>query len=347
MDKLRRYFRESARSGKLRSLAEMRAYAEKRELDYDEHELQKMRFDFEFSALHGKFTRPKVFQTNSIPRFGYLQADLAEYKVRWKSFNGGKRYFICMVELFSQRVGAVATRSKSARAWEEAIDHLITSKFDFNCVSVVSDRESALDSSEFKRRMAEKYNISFIKLYTRQKAYFCELVIRRLKEQMSQILRASPKRRKWTDILQNCVDAWNDGLLPGTGMKRKHVNKSNYLEVLSRMHGVEDFTPFFNVAATDNLHPELAAHYFRYAVGDKVLLARKVDYAKEEKDKAFFEKPSVVGSFSKTIFVITARKLKSDRKLRLLAVYKIREEKTERDRPNWYYEQEIKRVTYA
>ncbi len=100
-ERLKAYFMKKVRGGVVLGTAELKAYLKRAGLNVSWKYLEKLRRQFKASAIFERIKgRPPAYMTNSIPRFGQVQVDLAFYQERWARFNKGYkgRYKIGGVE---------------------------------------------------------------------------------------------------------------------------------------------------------------------------------------------------------------------------------------------------------
>ena len=157
-------------------------------------------------------------------------------------------------------------------------------------------------------------------------------MIRFLKQRLSIALRANGDG-KWTAHLPGILSDYNSALITGTKIHRKDVNQGNYLSLLEQLYRSPEPSMRFNMAETFRYPSALSRYLRRYKVGDKVLLARRVDY--DLRDRHYFEKPSVAGTFGAAVYTITACRTKLNSALFLCPVYSLS------TKSNLFYESEL------
>jgi hypothetical protein len=143
-------------------------------------------------------------------------------------------------------------------------------------------------------------------------------MIRFLKERLSLALRANGDGR-WVHLVPGICREYNHQLIRGTTVRRSQVDQFNYLRLLEQLYRSPEPTMRFNMAETFRYPSRLSRFLWKYKVGDRVLLARRVDY--QLKGKHTFEKPSVTGSFGPTVYVVTSCTTKKNWQLFLCPVY--------------------------
>lgn len=143
-------------------------------------------------------------------------------------------------------------------------------------------------------------------------------MIRFLKERLSIAERANGDGR-WAVHLPGILRDYNNALIKGTDVRRRDVDQNNYLELLGKLYRSEEPSMLINMTEAYRAPSSLARYLWRYKIGDRVLLARRVDYAL--KGKHYFEKPSVSGSFGPKVYTVTACRTKLNADLFICPVY--------------------------
>lgn len=124
---------------------------------------------------------------------------------------------------------------------------------------------------------------------------------------------------RWVFAVDGLVKEYNSRIIPGTGdVRRSDVSKMNYLELLEKLYKSGEPTALMNMSVSGQ--SSLAPFVWKYDVGDKVLLARKVS-SEISASKRFFEKEAVRGAYGPKVYEIEARKTKLNSKLFLCATY--------------------------
>jgi len=164
-------------------------------------------------------------------------------------------------------------------------------------------------------------------------------MIRFLKQRLAIAERANGDGR-WVVHLPGILKDYNSWRIKGTDVRRGDVNQDNYLTLLGKLRRTSEPSMLFNMAETFRAPTALAKFLWRYAVGDKVLLARRVDYAL--KDRTYFEKPSVSGTYGPTVYTVSACRTKLNADLFLCPVYALAPNLT-----GWFYESELSPALFA
>lgn len=367
-DKLKdHYFSTVRRGGITPSSHELKRYAVKNGLSVTADEINSLKVTKKPTAVFRKFTRPKGFISSSILKPGAVFVDLANFKtfqnkegknVDWSGFNYGYVGFIAAADTLSGQLAAVPVKDKTQGEWARAIEILMTEHFP-QARAIVSDRDSAVVKASFRKKIEEKYNVTWIFMKTMAKSAAAERAIRTLKSHLSMGLRARQesktykgrKRFNWVDMLEPFLDHFNSRKVKNTSIARKDVDKMNYVKVLNAKMGVADSTALQNARV---LPPEMLGSgknirsVFRFEVGDSVILELGADFerTRSEKDsrrlkKNYFEKKSVKGSYSERPHKITERMLKSTSANALIPVYRLSGFGNV-----WFYQRQLARVHY-
>jgi hypothetical protein len=163
-------------------------------------------------------------------------------------------------------------------------------------------------------------------------------MIRFLKDRLSQAERAHGDGR-WAKYLPGIVADHNAETIAGTEVRRSDVNKYNYLKLLGQLYHSTEPSILFNVAESLRAPSGLGRFLWRHAVGDKVLLARRVDYAIKGRD--YFEKPSVEGAYGPRVYTVKACRTKLSGDLFICPVYELVE------LSGLFYESEVTAARFA
>jgi hypothetical protein len=125
----------------------------------------------------------------------------------------------------------------------------------------------------------------------------------------------------WVTLIPDLEKDYNSQFVSGTTLRRRDIDQHNYMSLLQQLFQSDDPAMLFNVSNTDVYPSPIAKMVWKYDVGDRVMLARRVDY--DLKGKHYFEKPSVVGSFGPDVRTIVRRVAKHSWKLFICPVYEL------------------------
>jgi hypothetical protein len=354
MEKLRqKYLDRVAKDGHALTLKELRAEKEASEIEREDLPLaRRSRAEL---AQHERLTRirPKRHMTHTVPHFGCVQIDLAQFRPELAQFNGGHRYFVMAVEMLSGLWAVAPAKNKTTESFMEAIKAIFQLSPIHSVRVVLSDRESALHSARFVERLRTELGISAQFLQVKNKAYAAELALRWMKVRLTRAMIAKGTRC-WTALIDPIVRSHNVERVPGTRYRRVDVNNNSWEEVAAqkleadaRRGGggpIEDVTTAFNTGTTSESQIPGEAwkkKLFKFRVGDRVLLSRRSDYREGNKT---FPKPSVEGAFGSDTYTVVGAYLRNTRTLEKVSVYKIRSDHSQRTIPGYYYDNELLRL---
>lgn len=162
-------------------------------------------------------------------------------------------------------------------------------------------------------------------------------MIRFLKQRLAIAERANGDGQ-WVRHLPGVLRDFNNSKIKGTDVKRSSVNHTNYLDLLGKLRHTSEPSLLFNMTEAFNAPSGLARFLWRYSLGDKVLLARRVDYA--IKNRSYFEKPSVSGTFGPRVYTVVACRTKLNAEYFLCPIYGISSPGTGR-LSGYFYESEL------
>ena len=321
---LEKHYFENARKGIVLSLPDLKTYCEKVGIEPrpTEKVLKSLRYRWKYIAIHARWARPAHYMGSAIDRLGNIQVDVAQFKPNLAVANKRKFILLVGVDHLTQKLACIAFPNKKQSSWEKGLVQMITQ--DFNCVrKVISDRDVAIMGASWQSRMQKTYNIDFIQLKSRSKAYAAERAIRTLKTKLSLALSLNPKGDlNWEKHLPKILEEYNSHFVKGTNIRRCDVTKKNVLKVLAQKYKVADFYPAQNTAVLGNFSAKMRkAIRFKHRQGEKVLISRSANYTL--KSNAFTKK-SVEGNYGKRVFVVENAFLKSNAQHFYTMVYKVK-----------------------
>jgi hypothetical protein len=255
---------------------------------------------------------------------GTVMIDMAYYMKRFLVANQQRKYFLCGVDCLTSRLFCVPCVSKNGEAWEKAILQMVEENS--GIAHLISDRDGAVVSKAFRKRIKAVHGITWSFLMSRSHAFRSEIMIKFLKRSITQSLRFNPKGDNcWTKNVSGILKAYNSRVIPGTTRPRDSVTKHNYMEMLEELRGSTDPTMLFNISTSTNYSPWLKSKLWNFKENDRVLVAREADYkAKGQqttKGGSFFKR-SVEGSWSPVVRRVTQLWLK-DSRFFLTPVYRV------------------------
>ena len=260
--------------------------------------------------------RSPAFQSVFRARYATLFLDVAF--LGDKRHNEGHVGFLLGVELFSTQMAALPIKRRTLEGFEDAIDRLFALSVFRQVTVTLSDREKALYSRTFARRMRAKYGIQLHYLSLRSKSYLAERMIRYLKTRLSALMDANGTKT-WTTFLPGLIQRYNRGKVPGTDFRRVDIDARNVHRFLEQQRGLVNYPALLN---TSRIHAKSIRNktwlkrLFKYQDKERVLVSLKVIGGV---DKRAFYKPSVHGFFGATVYEVAARFLVTTRSLAVLA----------------------------
>jgi hypothetical protein len=352
MEALEKEFARRASGGVVMSRDEMLEFCRRRGVSVDREALGRLRATLRHTALFAQNRRPPRYMSSSIPKYGTIMVDMAYFRPDLRVANGQMAAFLVAVECLSGKVSVVPCTGGTQKEWERAVRIMVEHGFD-SVSHVITDQDASVTGADFRERVERELGVTWSFLTRRSKAFKAERAIRWLKQALSVALAANRRGDLgWVRHLPGIVAHHNSQTVPGTSIVRSSVNKRNYLEVLEELYRTDDPTVLFNLTESANHPPEVARALWRYDVGDRVLVSRKVDDSLTRarvdpetgdtvRKRGKFEKPSEEGSFGPRVHVVTARKLKHNWKLFIVPVYAVDSLR------GWWYETELRRALFA
>lgn len=192
------------------------------------------------------------------------------------TFNGGMRYLLTCIDVFSKRAWALPIRTKSGRNVAEAFERILE---DRKCNMVQSDKGTEFLNSTFQS-MLKRHDIRF---YTSEnedlKAAVVERFNRTLKTKMFRYFTYKNTRR-YVDVLADLLHSYNNTYHRSIGMAPVEVNADNEDVVRARLYPMKP-----------------KSYKWKYAVGDRV----RVTMQRQAFRKGY------LGHWTEEIFEIAAR----------------------------------------
>ena len=352
-EKLKAYFIDNLSNGILLSSNELLKYCKQRKWNLiDTSKIRRIRRYFKFVALFEPLRRKPKFCSVGILRYGLIFGDIG-FINQFKNSNNGYGAFLALKEVVSGQINAVEVKTKSIKDVYEALQKLISSgPFSF-CHSLVFDRERSIVSKKFQSRLYKEYGIRIFFLKNRSKSFMGEVAVKYVKQQISMKQQASGNNRWIGRVLANIVTHYNSQKVPGTSYVRGNITRKNTLKFLAQKFKMKNPSLLFNSATLSNssfTNKRWRNRLFRFKKGDKVLIARKVNYLDKpvrlnrssstttNKDLPYtraipskiissriFEKATLKGNYSSIIYTIEKSFLKSNSKFFWSVVYTLKE----------------------
>ena len=321
---MEKHYFDKARQGIVLSVKDLQEYCVKVVLKPKPTvaKLRTLRYKWKYIALHARWKKPPHFVGSSVHKLGNIFLDVGIFKQNLAVQN--KQRFVLLVgtDLLSQKLSCIAFPNKNQQSWEKGVSQMIEK--DFPAVRcIVTDRDAAISSAAFQKKIKDKYGVNWVHLRNRSKSFAAERALRYVKDRLSTALSLNNKGdNSWLPHLQTVVDDYNQRFVKGTNIRRQDVNKSNEMKLLAQQFKVEDFTPHFNTSVVGNFSKRMyKAIGSKYHVGTKVLLARSANYTLKSD---VFTKKSVEGSYGKKVYEVSNVFLKATNNQFYSLMYKIK-----------------------
>ena len=264
-------YHDSHAPGSLGGVDRLRRYTRKRRkevVDYlsgqDAYTLHK--------PTRRRFARRRTYSKGIADLYQIDLSDLSNLS----TYNDGYRYLLNCIDVFTKRAWSVPVKTKTGREVSNAFERILD---DRPCNMVQSDKGTEFVNSTFQSMLRRRG----IKFYTSEnediKAAVVERFNRTLKEKMYRYF-TSKHTRRYTDILQDLVYAYNHTHHRSIGMAPADVTADNEDIVRARLYPVQ--TKLLD---------------WKFKVGDKVRIVMQ---------RRPFQK-GYIGNWSEEIFVVTAR----------------------------------------
>lgn len=268
--------------------------------------------------------KTKEYQSAPVLRPGVYHIDYAEFRKEWAGSNNKSTGFLVAVENFTNKIFAIPSRGKGTPEWLAAISSFVEKTRDVRII--LSDRDSVAKSQSFRNKIMSDYNIKWDFLKKGHRAYLAERYIGFLKTKLSQALELS-QRKKWTHFLEAICSEYNQSKIEGTSYRRQAVGRHNFSHFLSQLLKTPQPELLFNAGKAGPFATEAwNKKIFKFNLGQKVLLARRANWADATEKINVFSKVSVRGGFGKTPYTISGRQLRTTKNFKsYVAVYSLDE----------------------
>lgn len=263
------------------------------------------------------FLRQPVYQTAFPPRLGMYHMDHADFHREWSEQNRGATGFILAVECFTGKLWLAPVRNKSSNTWLSALGQFVG--FARNVKTIFSDRDPVFNDS-FRKLVKDRLGVNWRIMAKGSKAYMAERYIGIVKEKLGQaLLRNSPTTNKnWIRFVEPLQRRYNSLPIPGTDFRRDSVNEANFIRFMlakSKSPDLSSDSMEMIFPSTRISHLRMADKFFKFSIGDKVVLSKRANWKKEpgSKERDFKRYAREKGGWESKILTI------SDRQLRLTA----------------------------
>lgn len=322
---IERWFAKQISKGRDVSVEEIRKYAKNRkflDLASDEEAMKQIRRSnlpsWRFSRGGARKNRSQEWQTVTLPRLGIISMDLAFFEDSLKRHNAGFEGALVCCDIMTNRRAAIPVKNKSMNTFEDAVEILVKGNLFPEISTLLSDREAAVASAKFRKKIKDDYLIDIFFLRRHSKSYSAEQSIGWLKREISIVLEQTNSLR-WIDVVDTIIARWNREKIPGTDFARDEVDESNFLEFMDQLYNLKDSSLSFNSRSIDYktfLDADWRRELFGgFVVGQRIHVLQKSLLS--EKARTFY-KTSRKGYFSSKVHVIVAAKLRSTKKNKLI-----------------------------
>jgi len=206
-----------------------------------------------------------------------LQADLVDLS-SIATYNGGHRFLLTAIDVFTKRAWAIPLKSKSGREVTSAFDRILK---DLRFNMVQTDKGSEFKNVHFQRLMTEYQVHHYTSENEDLKASVVERFNRTLKQKMFRYF-STHQTRRYLDVLDDLIESYNNTRHRAIGMAPSQVSSANEQKVRGRLYG--------SSAGSGK------AEKFSFRVGDTVRIVMK---------RLAFRKGYEEGRWSRELFVVS------------------------------------------
>ena len=152
------------------------------------------------------------------------QADLADMQ-GIATQNGGMRYLLTVIDVFSKIAWAVPVNSKDAKAITASFGHMLTIANPRHPKRLQTDKGKEFFNSNFQT-LIKRHGIQHFTSESEQKAAVVKRFNRTIKTRIWTYL-SDRGTVRWVDIIQDLVDAYNNSRHRSIGMSPADVQKKD------------------------------------------------------------------------------------------------------------------------
>ena len=311
--KLKNYFERQIKLGNLLKTEQLKQYAKNRKLKVSSKFIRNIRNIVLPTVLFKPPINIKVYQTITVDRIGLLSMDYAYYpkpRLNWARFNKGAVGYLMINCNATHKRHAVPMKGRTSEEFEKVLDNVCRGNIFPAIRTIMSDRETAITSRKFKKKMFDKYGVRFSFITRYNKAWASEAAIHDVKTSLSRAMTNNGK--KWIDVLEEVIASHNRTKIDGTSYSPNEINVNNFYEFINEQHEFKEATMAYNTNSIDSrsiLDKKWIKQLFKFYLNERVLAS---NYAL--KGREVFGKQSVDGTFSKTPFIIKRAKLRHTKK---------------------------------
>jgi hypothetical protein len=315
LEVLEREYYENARRGIPLSVPDLRAFAKTRKIaGVTTATLESLKSLWEVTAVHAEKRARKGFAGALVPKLGCIFVDMAEYKKNLKVANRQRCFLLVGSDALSEKLSCVPLANKKQESWEAGIRYMVDHVYPV-VTTIVCDRDVSVTGELFQARLKREMGIDFYHLRVRSKSWKSERGIRFLKRSISVGLGMNARGdNNWLKLVEPILTNFNSKFVKGTKIRRDAVSKDNVMELLAQKYKTREFGVYFNHSVVSVFSAKMSRGLgFKFSPGQKVLLTRASTYESgESKAKGAFEKPSVEGTFGRTVYTIDRAVLKTN-----------------------------------
>ena len=237
------------------------------------------------------------------------QADLMDM-TQWSKYNNGFNYILTIIDIFTKKAFAVPIKKKQGDLVADAFKKI----FENTAPTYLQTDKGTEFKNKHVQQILKNYNVAFFT--SQNEAIKCSIVERLNSTLKNKIFRIATKRgsRKWIDILDDVLDAYNNSYHRSIKMAPSEVNEENADQVFKSLYGYDSYRDYLKAKAKDKTV---------LPIGAKVRKA----YARGRFDRGYFP------YFTDTVHEVKAVTLKNPR-----PTYKLDDDRRD------YYLDEIQQV---
>ena len=177
-----------------------------------------------------RFPRRKIVVAGPKQQF---QADLIDFSYLQK-YNGGFKFILVVIDVFSKYVYVECMKNKTSQSVITAFSKILKRSGYFS--SLQTDLGTEFTNKAFQSWLKDR-NIHFFHIYNREiKASIVERFIRTIKEKLFRYFTYSSKR-KYVDVIQKLVHAYNHSFHRSIQCSPAEVNPSNQESIWLTLYG--------------------------------------------------------------------------------------------------------------
>ncbi len=268
--------------------------------------------------------KTKSYQSLSVARPGVFHIDFGEFHKSWAASNGGCTGFLVAVENFTNRLFVSPCKDKGTAEWFRAISAFVQASLEVR--TICSDRDSVATSPAFREKLSKDYGVTWYFLKKGHKAFLAERYIGFVKTKLSQAL-LHKGGKNWVQFVAPLVDEYNAQKIEGTSYRRRAVTRSTFDHFLSQLFKTPQPELLFNGFKAGPFEtPDWNRRFFKFDLGQRVLLARRANWKDAEQKLGTFTKVSAVGGFGSAVYTVSGRQLRASARFKqFVPVYSLAE----------------------